>query len=322
MTTLDMPLKMLDITKCPPPAQASDYLIFPWLQPGRLTLMVGATESGKTTLTAEMIAACARGGLLWGRYPCKKISKVLYLHTEHSIESVADIVHKRKDIPEDLMYVIHDFGGYGSAMIQDQRPNLTLLSSIAKCADKIKPELIIAEPITGFLSSSENDNKEARLLIQILTSLASRYKAALLTHHHFSKAVFDPERQRPVGIPTGEARGAMAFEDAAERIIYLKRDDQHTKVEPPKPKGYPVSPVHITRDEDTCKYSLFTDVPGPDVIGLCAMIRSAGAHCHKTVLVPKCISTWKCSPSHVETLYNRAVTLGLVSPDGRLTEAK
>lgn len=311
-----MALKTVDLMDCPPPPKASDYLIYPWLQPGRLTLMVGATESGKTTLTVEMIAACAKGEKLWGRYPVKKIKSVLYLHAEHSIYTVQEIAQARKDIPHSLVTVIHEFGGFGSAMIQDQRPNLALLREIGEVADKLQPELIIAEPITAFLSTSENDNKEARLLIQILTSLANRYNAALLTHHHFGKSAFDPERQRPQGIPTGEARGAMAFEDAAERVLYIKRDATHIKIETPKPKGYPVSPVHVKRDEDTLKYSLFTDIPGPDVVGLVSFIASKPL-AHKSILVKKFSEAFKCPEPYVLTLYARAEKIGLLSPDGR-----
>ena len=312
-----MALKTVDLMDAPPPPKASDYLIYPWLQPGRLTLMVGATEAGKTTLTVEMIAACVTGGLLWGRYPAKKIHSILYLHAEHSIYTVQEIAQKRGDIPRSLVTVIHEFGGFGSAMIQDQRPNTALLCEIGKIADKLKPSLIIAEPISAFLASSENDNKEARLLIQILTSLGMKYNAAVLTHHHFGKSAFDPERQRPSGIPIGEARGAMAFEDAAERVLYLKRDATHVKIETPKPKGYPVSPVHVKRDEDTLKYSLFTDIPGPDVVGLCSFIRSKPP-AHKSILTKKFAEAWKCPESYVSQLYTRAENLGLVTSEGRI----
>lgn len=315
----NMALKTVDLMDAPPPPQASDYLIYPWLQPGRLTLMVGATEAGKTTLTVEMLAACAKGERLFNRYPTKKIHSVLYLHAEHSIYTVQEIAQKRGDIPHDLVTVIHEFGGYGSAMIQDQRPNIALLREIGEIADKIKPSLIIAEPISAFLASSENDNKEARMLIQILTSLGAKYHAAVLTHHHFGKSAFDPEHHRPAGIPTGEARGAMAFEDAAERVLYLKRDSSHVKIETPKPKGYPVSPVHLKRDEDTLKYTLFSDAPSPDVVGLCSFIRSSSP-AHKSVLTKQFATSWKCPEAYISQLFKRAENLGLVSPDGRLTE--
>lgn len=282
--------------------------------------MVGAADSGKTTLTVEMIAACARGGLLWGRYPCKKISSILYLHGEHSLYTLSDIVHARGDIPPDLVNVIHDFGMTGSKLILDQRPNTALIREVYACADKIKPDLIIVEPISAFISASENDNTEARAIITLLNVFANKYKAAILTHHHFSKAVHDPERQRPSGMPTGDTRGAQAFEDAAERIIYLRRDATQTKIETPKPKGYSVANVHLTRNPTTCHYTLATDMPGPDVVGLCHLIRSHGAKTHKSVLIPQFAATWKCPISYVEQLYTRAGILGLVSSDGRLCE--
>jgi hypothetical protein len=174
--------------------------------------------------------------------------------------------------------------------------------------------LIVAEPISAFIGTSENDNTAVRMLIQILTSLAARYHAAVLTHHHFGKSSFDPDRQRPAGIPIGEARGAMAFEDAAERVLYLKRDGSHIKIETPKPKGYPVSPVHLKKDDDTLKYSLLTEIPGPDVVGLCSFIRSSPPS-HKSVIIKKLSESWKCSESFVNQLYIRAEKLGLLSPE-------
>lgn len=316
-----MALKTVDLMDAPPPPKASDYLIYPWLQPGRLTLMVGATEAGKTTLTCEMIAAMSSGTRLFGRYPTKKINSVLYLHAEHSIYTVQEIAQMRGDIPHDLVTVIHEFGGFGSAMIQDGRANIALLREIGEVADRIKPSLIVAEPISAFVGASENDNALVRMLIQILTSLAAKYHAAVLTHHHFGKSSFDPERQRPAGIPIGEARGAMAFEDAAERVLYLKRDGSHVKIETPKPKGYPVSPVHLKKDDDSLKYSLLTEVPGPDVVGLCAFIRSK-APAHKSILTKKFSEAWKCPESFVTLLYKRAEKLNLISPDGQLIEGE
>lgn len=282
-------------------------------------MMVGATEAGKTTLTVEMISACATGRLLFDRYPTKKITSVLYIHAEHSIFTVQEIAQKRGDIPPNLVEVLFEFGGYGSAMIQDGRANIALLREINEIADRLKPQLIIAEPISAFIGSSENDNKEARLLIQILTSLGMKYHAAVLTHHHFGKSAFDPERQRQSGIPTGEARGAMAFEDAAERVLYLKRDATHVKIETPKPKGYPVTPVHLIKDDDTLKYSLFTKAPGPDVVGLCSLIRSSPTLARPSI-IKNGMDAWKCSASYIIQLYKRAETLGLISPEGHLTE--
>ena len=248
-----------DLITTDPLPQVNDYLIFPWLLPGRLTLMTGPTDIGKTTLTLELVAACLRGGHVWDRYPCKKIERILYLHGEHTLATLQEAAKARGDIPASCVEVIHDFGPLGSSLIENCKPNSPLIRDLKETILQLQPQLIIAEPISAFLGTSENDNREVRLVINILSALGDLCGAAVLTHHHVGKAHFDPERAKGGDIASGESRGAMAFEDAAERVIYLKRQKDegatHIKLETPKAKGFPVSPVTLAFDEDTLTYS-------------------------------------------------------------------
>jgi hypothetical protein len=310
-------LTALDLMVAPPPPKADEYLIYPWLQPGRLLLMVGPTEIGKTTLTLELIAQCLRGGLLWGRYPVKKITKILYLHGEHSINTIQEIAQKRGDIPTDTIFIVHEFGDTGSSLLSEYKPNLSVLAPLVNIANDIKPQLIIVEPLSAFLGNTENDNTAARAYINLLNRFAARYNAAVLTHHHPGKSYFDPDRQRPQGIATGEARGAMAFEDAAERVLYLKRERSHgeyLRIETPKPKGYPVAPVRLERNEETLQYSLVNahhPETQADVIGLFAYrLEHPQLSMAQTAEVLR--TFWKCSPSYVYQLAQRGVVLGLL----------
>ena len=304
----------------PAPPKADDFLIYPWLQRSRVMLMVGPTDVGKTTLTLEWLAAMLRGGLLWDRFPTKRISRVLYLHAEHSLATVQEIAQKRSDIPHGLVSVIHDFGTYGTPLVQGPRPNIALLREITAVCDELKPDLIIAEPISAFLSESENDNKEARQLIQVLNNLGSKYGAAVLTHHHVGKGFFDPERIRPRGVPIGEARGAMAFEDASERVVYLRPEKDNLWLTTVKPKGYPVSPCAVVRDVETLRYHLVTppeaqrDVLG--VFGYRKLHPELSAHEFLNQLRTK----WGVSQPMCDSLVRRTVAVGLLTDDLQLPE--
>ena len=257
-------LATTDIITTDPLPQVSDYLIFPWLLPGRLTLMTGPTDIGKTTLTLELVAACLRGGHVWERYPCRQVERVLYLHGEHTLATLQEAAKARGDIPPQAVEVIHDFGPLGSSLVENCKPNSPLIRDLKEVILRIQPQLIIAEPISAFLGMSENDNREVRMVINILSSLGELTNAAVLTHHHVSKAYFNPENSHSSDTATGESRGAMAFEDAAERVIYLKRQiskgTTYLKLETPKAKGFPVSPVTLSFDEDMLTYS---HVPEP-----------------------------------------------------------
>ena len=297
--------------------QVSDHIIYPWLLPGRLTLMCGPTEIGKTTLTLEIIASALRGGHLWDRFPVRQIHKVLYLHAEHALATVQDAARLRGDIPKECVQVVHDFGPDGAALMKGGIPNVPLINSIRQTIVEVKPELIIAEPISAFIGGDENDNREARAVVSILTDLASRANAAILTHHHFGKSHFDPNHSRATGIPTGEARGAMAFEDAAERVIYLRRmgekEKGHIKVETPKSKGFPVSDVTLSFDEDTLSYSFVGNVKQErDLIAIYHRRRLYPSEPMR-LLVDHFRSTWQCSPNKVYLMLKRAKRIGLLT---------
>lgn len=303
-------LTVHDLLAAPPPARADDYLIYPWLQAGRVCLMVGPTEIGKTTLTLELIAACLEDRLLWNRYPTKRIEKVLYLHAEHSLATIQEAAQKRGDLPLEHVFIVHDFGPLGSALIDNGKPNVTLLREIITACETVKPQLIVVEPLSAFLGTSENDNKEVRQLINILVSLATRFNAAMLMHHHPGKVHYDPDRFRPKGIAVGEARGAMAFEDASERVIYLRREKDNITLETPKPKGYPIAPVTLKRDNDTLRYHCITPSGTPDVCGLLAYLLEH--RCPIEDAVQTLHKTWRCTPGFVRQVARRCQTLGLV----------
>src|SRR3990172_6232670 len=313
-------LTVHDLMLAPPPAKATDFLIYPWLQAGRVFLMIGPTDGGKTTLTLEWLAACLKGGLLWDRFPVQQISRVLYLHAEHSLATVQEIAQKRSDIPHGTVSVIHDFGSIGSPLVQGSRPNIPLIREISAICDDLKPQLIIAEPISAFLAQSENDNKEARQLIQVLNHFSAKYGAAVLTHHHVGKGYFDPDRIRPRGVPIGEARGAMAFEDASERVMYLRPDKDNLWLSTVKPKGYPVAPVSVMRDVETLRYHLITRPEDQrDVLGAFGF-RRLHHHLSSEEYLVHLRSKWGCSQSMTNSLVRRAVLVGLLDADLQLPE--
>jgi RecA-family ATPase len=310
-------LSTVDLVADSPLPQVSDHIIYPWLLPGRLTLMCGPTEIGKTTLTLEIIAAVLRGGHLWDRYPCRKIDKVLYLHAEHALATVQDAAKMRGDIPQGKVVIAHDFGPDGASLLRNGQTNVPLLNELRNTIVHHKPQLIIAEPISAFLGGDENDNREARLVVSLLTDLAANAGAALLTHHHFGKSHFDTERQRPKGIPSGEARGAMSFEDAAERVLYLRRvgdkDRNHIKIETPKSKGFPVSDVTLAFDEDTLTYSHVGNAKQErDLISMYNRRRHYPDEPARS-FVAHFRSLWECSQAKTYLMLKRCRRVGLIA---------
>jgi RecA-family ATPase len=311
-------LKIEDIISNDPLPQVSDFLLYPWLLPGRLTLMVGPTNVGKTTLTLEIVSQLLKGDHLWDRYPAKKISKVLYLHGEHTIATLQEAAKARGDIPAETVKVIHEFGDNGSALLDPMGRVSPLFPALKQIVIDLQPELIIAEPISAFLGTSENDNREVRAVVSLLSSLGASVGAAVLTHHHVGKSHFDPEATKPEGIASGEARGAMAFEDAAERVLYLKRPSKkegtHVKIETPKSKGFPVSPITVAFDEDTLTYS---HVPQPlgerDLIAIYARRRKYPSE--KIIdLIAHFRAAWNgASNTKILLMLRRAARVGLLT---------
>lgn len=311
-----MPFISTDIISKEPQTQVSDFLIYPWLRPGRLCLMVGPTNIGKTTLTLELISQILKGDHLWDRYPAKQIEKVLYLHAEHTIATLQESATLRGDIPSGAITVVHEFGDGGPALLDMNSRPTPCFYELKRFVADFQPNLIIAEPISAFIGTSENDNHAARMVVSMLANLGASVNAAVLTHHHVGKAAFNPEFAKPEGIAAGEARGAMAFEDAAESIIYLKRtgkkEQNHMRIETPKAKGFPIAPVTIAFDEDTLSY---THVPQPfqerDLISIYDRVRKHPGETN-TDLINYFRSLWTCTPNKVVLMMRRAVKVGLL----------
>jgi RecA-family ATPase len=311
-----MPFTMTDIITTDPLPQVSDFLIYPWLYPGRLCLCVGATNIGKTTLTLELISQLLKGDHLWDRYPAKKISKVLYLHAEHTLATLQEAASHRGDLPSNAITVIHEFGENGPALLDPNCRPTPCFHELRRFVADFRPNLIIAEPISAFIGTSENDNHEARMVVSMLANLGASVGASVLSHHHVGKAAFDPDKTAPEGIASGVARGAMAFEDAAESIIYLKRSgkkgENHMRIETPKAKGFPISPVTIAFDEDTLSY---THVPQPfqerDLIAIYDRVRKHPNETN-TDLINYFRNLWTCTPNKVVLMMRRAVKVGLL----------
>ena len=311
-----MPLVTSDIITNNNLPVASDHLVYPWLLPGRLSLFVGVTNVGKTTLTLEFIAQMLKGDHLWDRFPCRRISSVLYLHAEHTLATLQEAAQARGDIPVGSVHVVHEFGSNGSALIVNEKINAALIHELDTLLAKLRPELIVAEPLSAFVGTSENSNSEVRTVVNILANLGAKYNAAVMAHHHTGKAVFDPERQaaRQEGVATGEARGAMAFEDAAERVVYLHRgkDQTHIRLETPKAKGFPVSPIQLLFDEDTLSYEYVSNpMAERDLIAIYSRRRKMPSEpINETIEHFRTL--WKCSPNRVQLLIKRARRVGLL----------
>jgi len=154
------------------------------------------------------------------------------------------------------------------------------------------------------------------MVVSMLANLGASVGASVLAHHHVGKAAFDPDKTAPEGIASGVARGAMAFEDAAESIIYLKRSgkkgENHMRIETPKAKGFPISPVTIAFDEDTLSY---THVPQPfqerDLIAIYDRVRKHPNETN-TDLINYFRNLWTCTPNKVVLMMRRAVKVGLL----------
>lgn len=314
-----MSLAITDLITDALPPQASDFLVYPWLYPGRLTLMVGPTNIGKTTLTLEILAQLTKGDHLWDRYPAKQISRVLYLHAEHTLATLQEAANRRADIPKGVVQVIHDFGANGPSIIDAAGRPAPLYLELRKFCQDFQPELIIAEPISAFIPTNENDNREARTVVCLLADLGALCGAAVLTHHHVGKSHFDADHPKPEGIAAGEARGAMAFEDASESVVYLKRVSSKSKdqsmqvrIETPKAKGFPISPVTLSFNQDTLTYEHVT-IPFQerDIIAIYDRMRKYPNE-KITDLIAYFAALWNRSNTTIMLMIRRAERVGLI----------
>lgn len=234
-----------------------------WLWPerfaiGKLTLIVGDPNLGKSLLTATMAAIVSKGS----QWPVDKtpapIGDVILLSAE---DDAADTTKPRIEAVEADGARIHIFQAIREmddenrqvermfSLKRDIAKLEKLLSSLPEC------QLLVIDPISAYLDGTEShNNSKVRGLLAPLATLAAKHKIAIVAVDHINK---NSHESNPLYRPGG----SLAFV-AAARAVYVVTKDKNN------PERRLILPIknNLAKEKTGLAYTVVTAENGQPII--------------------------------------------------------
>jgi predicted ATP-dependent serine protease len=182
-------LKMIKMSEVQ--SQEVEWLWYPFIPYGKLTIIQGDPGDGKTTLVLNIAAKLSKGEGLDGEMKIQEPVNVIYQTAE---DGLSDTVKPRLELAGadcERISVI-DESAKSLSMI-DERLEEALVRTGAK--------VLILDPIQAYLGGGMDMNRanEARDMTKRLGALAEKYKCAILLIGHMNKAAGNKAAYRGMG---------------------------------------------------------------------------------------------------------------------------
>ena len=172
-------------------SQKIEWLWYPFIPYGKLTIVQGDPRDGKTTLILNIAAKVSRGEGLESSMNVSKPINVIYQTAE---DGLADTVKPRleKAGADCERILVIDESDKSLSMV-DERLEQTLLQTKAK--------MLILDPIQAYLGGGMDMNRanEAREMTKKLGILAEKYQCAIVLIGHMNKAGGNKAAYRGMG---------------------------------------------------------------------------------------------------------------------------
>lgn len=182
-------LKMIKMSEVD--SQEVEWLWYPFIPYGKLTIIQGDPGDGKTTLVLNIAAKLSKGEGLDGEMKIQEPVNVIYQTAE---DGLADTVKPRLEMAGadcDKILVIDESDK--SLSMTDERLEEALI--------KTKARVLILDPIQAYLGGGMDMNRanEARDMTKRLGALAEKYQCAILLIGHMNKAAGNKAAYRGMG---------------------------------------------------------------------------------------------------------------------------
>lgn len=172
-------------------SQEIEWLWFPYIPYGKLTIIQGDPGDGKTTLVLNLAAKLSKGEVLDKNMDIKEPITVIYQTAE---DGLADTVKPRLELAgADCEQIIIIDESDKSLSMADERLEEAIQTTGAK--------LLILDPIQAYLGGGMDMNRanEARDMTKKLGALAEKYKCAIVLIGHMNKASGNKAAYRGMG---------------------------------------------------------------------------------------------------------------------------
>ena len=189
MTEQKIKLKMIRMSEVQ--SQEIEWLWYPFIPYGKLTIIQGDPGDGKTTMVLNLAAKLSKGEALDENMKVTEPVNVIYQTAE---DGLADTVKPRLELAgADCERIIVIDESYKSLSMVDERLEQAIVRTGAR--------LLILDPIQAYLGGGMDMNRanEARDMTKKLGALAEKTKCAIILIGHMNKASGNKAAYRGMG---------------------------------------------------------------------------------------------------------------------------
>jgi len=188
-----------------------------WLAAGKLHILGGLPETGKTTLTLRMAAIISRGGKWIDGTEAPAGNVLIWSSEDGDADTIVPrLIASGADL--DRIYLV------GSIFDQHGRRQFDPAFDIPLLSEKLDSiggaRLLIIDPVVSAVASDSHKNGEVRRALQPVVDLATRHACAVIGITHFTKGTAGRE-------PVERITGSLAF-GALPRIVMVASKSRET----------------------------------------------------------------------------------------------
>ena len=186
--------------------ESVEWLFYPFIPYGKITIIQGDPGEGKTTLVLQIIASLTKGTSVLEDKETEPIN-VIYQTAE---DGLADTIKPR------LLKANADCSRV--LVIDDRDIPLTMLDiRLEQAIAETKARLVVLDPIQGFLGTGVDMHRanEIRPVMKHISELAEKYKCAIILIGHMNKC--------SMGKSTYRGLGSIDFQAAARSVLIVGR---------------------------------------------------------------------------------------------------
>lgn len=204
MENLNCELKLINMEdiKC----ENVEWLWYPFVPYGKITIIQGDPGEGKTTLVLQMIAKLTRGETIINSETKEPIN-VIYQTAEDGLSDTIKprLVAANADCSKVLV-------------IDDKETPLTMLDvRLEKAISETGARLVVLDPIQGFLGADVDMHRanEIRPVMKHIAEIAEKYRCAIILVGHMNKCNMGKSAYRGLG--------SIDFQAAARSVLIVGR---------------------------------------------------------------------------------------------------
>ena len=183
-----------------------EWLIYPFIPYGKITIIQGDPGEGKTTLVLQIIARLTKGEAIINE-KAKQPINVIYQTAE---DGLGDTIKPRLlSADADCSKVL---------VLDDKDTPLTMRDvRLEQAIVETKAKLVVLDPIQGFLGADVDMHRanKIRPVMKHIAELADKYKCAIILIGHMNKC--------SMGKSTYRGLGSIDFQAAARSVLIVGR---------------------------------------------------------------------------------------------------